>query len=578
MKSAIILLSSMLNMCHLRFFQFVVFFVIFVSFGSSFDKKRMTLNSLFSKINNSNNNTIVIENIDLVADTSDAKYFGTFLQNHKRNPLMIINKSIELRNCSVIRSTTFQNDKNLFLLFNNISFKRKLTLQGFSNPYITMVFENCIFDEGIEIWNSKFSQIEFELCTFTGSNKFIENVIPVQFSFNSCKFIPKNNNYSFELMVANGSGIVNGYFSLNGNHFYGTHDKAAIGFNMENIFVGIKNNIFEGAVQMDVHCKQGLEVVNNRFDWFNPGHSHFPIQNTLIPWNQFGENMRAHFDSAGSEKMYDTFGQYVSSENAYRAMRSRLSKFLSLYREQLDNESYNACYVFVKDFETKRLIYEYKIYPTFNKLVDIKMNQFLRFFCDYATNYVKSIVYSIYVLLLFAIIYFIFPSHKDNLQMKNIANFLKKLIRLLKSEKKEMTVPNYVTSFESEILKSKRGLPKLLSFTSSIMLSIFRVKQRFKKTIFEKIQYHPKNWELMSSLEKFKLNIWLGTSLVLFVLWGIFIRALNALALSLNAFITLGYGEVQAKGLARYLAILEGVCGWFLLSIFSVSLISQLIQ
>lgn len=55
-------------------------------------------------------------------------------------------------------------------------------------------------------------------------------------------------------------------------------------------------------------------------------------------------------------------------------------------------------------------------------------------------------------------------------------------------------------------------------------------------------------------------------------------RLVNATALSMNAFVTLGYGEMPAKGIQRYLAVLEGLIGWFLLSVFSASLISQMLQ
>lgn len=37
-------------------------------------------------------------------------------------------------------------------------------------------------------------------------------------------------------------------------------------------------------------------------------------------------------------------------------------------------------------------------------------------------------------------------------------------------------------------------------------------------------------------------------------------------------------GEIPIKGLPRYLAIVQGFIGWFMLTIFSVSLISQLLN
>lgn len=60
--------------------------------------------------------------------------------------------------------------------------------------------------------------------------------------------------------------------------------------------------------------------------------------------------------------------------------------------------------------------------------------------------------------------------------------------------------------------------------------------------------------------------------------WGVIMRLVNALALSANAFVTLGYGEIQAEGIARYLAVLQGLIGWFLLAIFSAALIGQVMQ
>jgi hypothetical protein len=62
------------------------------------------------------------------------------------------------------------------------------------------------------------------------------------------------------------------------------------------------------------------------------------------------------------------------------------------------------------------------------------------------------------------------------------------------------------------------------------------------------------------------------------LLAGFAVSLLNALTLSLNAFITLGFGNIPTAGLARYVCVLEGFLGWFLLSIFTVALINQVLQ
>ncbi len=58
---------------------------------------------------------------------------------------------------------------------------------------------------------------------------------------------------------------------------------------------------------------------------------------------------------------------------------------------------------------------------------------------------------------------------------------------------------------------------------------------------------------------------------------GFGISLINAITLSLNSFVTLGFGTIPTTGVARYVCILQGFIGWFLLSIFTVSLINQIL-
>ena len=56
------------------------------------------------------------------------------------------------------------------------------------------------------------------------------------------------------------------------------------------------------------------------------------------------------------------------------------------------------------------------------------------------------------------------------------------------------------------------------------------------------------------------------------------LRILDAFMVSLNAFSTLGFGGIPFQGVARYLVVCEGLVGWLMLTIFSVSLIGQLLR
>lgn len=58
--------------------------------------------------------------------------------------------------------------------------------------------------------------------------------------------------------------------------------------------------------------------------------------------------------------------------------------------------------------------------------------------------------------------------------------------------------------------------------------------------------------------------------------WAILLSLINGLTLSLNSFITLGFGQIPTHGLAKYACIIEGFLGWFLLTLFVVTLINQI--
>jgi|JI10StandDraft_1071094.scaffolds.fasta_scaffold43427_6 hypothetical protein len=59
------------------------------------------------------------------------------------------------------------------------------------------------------------------------------------------------------------------------------------------------------------------------------------------------------------------------------------------------------------------------------------------------------------------------------------------------------------------------------------------------------------------------------------LLIGFIVSLINAITLSLNAFTTLGFGNIPTKGIARYVCVFQGFLGWFLLSLFTVALINQ---
>ncbi|MEO9485353.1 MAG: hypothetical protein ABJG47_17980 [Ekhidna sp.] len=96
--------------------------------------------------------------------------------------------------------------------------------------------------------------------------------------------------------------------------------------------------------------------------------------------------------------------------------------------------------------------------------------------------------------------------------------------------------------------------------------------------------FFPSEWDTTSKkqlLEQFKLILDKKHKQIarpLMKTTGLFVLSfVNAFTLSINSLVTLGFGTIPTKGLARYVCIIQGFIGWFLLSLFTVALINQVI-
>lgn len=170
------------------------------------------------------------------------------------------------------------------------------------------------------------------------------------------------------------------------------------------------------------------------------------------------------------------------------------------YRIRGDTESANACYVEMKEIERRRLSFRHSQSPTFKSFFRLHLANILRAYTEYGTDPAKAITISFYVIVIFGVFYFFFPSDWDVSSKSKLVERYRELV--------ERNAKGYVKPF--------------------FML--------------------------------------LGGFLVSFV---------NAVTLSLNSFTTLGFGNIPTHGLARYVCVVQGFIGWFLLSIFTVALINQ---
>ena len=87
-----------------------------------------------------------------------------------------------------------------------------------------------------------------------------------------------------------------------------------------------------------------------------------------------------------------------------------------------------------------------------------------------------------------------------------------------------------------------------------------------------------RKWQDLESKEHYFIGTLTFFLVLLYIIYLVFIRALNSLVLSINAFSTLGFGQIPVRGFTKYVAIIEGFIGWFLLSVFIVSLLNQMMS
>ena len=247
------------------------------------------------------------------------------------------------------------------------------------------------------------------------------------------------------------------------------------------------------ATKMDFHD-------NNFNSYVDFTEFQFPEFNSYIPYNQFHQ---AFVDIAGVNQEFKIMGitpADLKELQTYDRIVYVLKRLHNNYRDRGEISSANQVYRDLKNLEILHLLQlENK---NESERIRLVLNQIMGFYTDHGTSPGKAIQVSLYIIFIFSIFYFLFPSEWDKESKSKLVHDLKIFVK-----------------------KNDHGY------------------------------FHP-----FLKLSK-----------------GFAISFLNAFTLSINAFITLGFGKIPTIGVAKYICILQGLIGWFLLSLFTVSLINQVL-
>jgi len=502
---------------------------------------------------------IEFKNIIIKFDTSD-------VQKMKSN--INIDYNVRFNNCS------FTGHRQII----GINFNKGLYIN--SSKIGSLTFDSCRINK-FHSENSKYTWFIIRNCVISlqGYNwsdyqeafKSLPND-SVTFIFYNCQF-NIGDRFSFY-----GSYEDINYFQFVECHFFSSTSSTPILSFKKNIW-RIDHCIFDCDVSINDKVEIFTKNIFNRKIMINK-----PTDNMFITWKQLlhGYCVRNLHEDEINNYTLDT----LTDEDDYLALINGYNTFYQYFIKRGDLESASGCYLKMKDAQNHRLVYLYRSNPNLQNYLNLKLTDFLGYFCDYGTNPIKAMLYALKVMLFFSLIFFIFPNQDDNIQIRRMIRKIHYYISYLTSNQKLIDpvlekrnrINEELYKLKDIIAKDSKDIPSILRYTGLGLINIIRSYDKILILVMSKIEFSSECWHDLPRKKKIRAAIIINYLLIWQLLTGLIIRSLNAIAQSINFFITLGAGGLELKGINKYVAVVEGVIGWFLMCVFAVSLLNQFLR
>ena len=344
-------------------------------------------------------------------------------------------------------------------------------------------------------------------------------------------------------------------------------------------FLSLRDNQIKKKILIDLDLDSLLVFKNNAMPDYNRININSSIFKSLGFLNAEGNA------SYGLEKY-----QSITEKDAYLSKLDDLTESYRLFTNILHNKGSDLkseMVIHLKNIQTNKREFEYYENPNIERWFNWKGSVFLRWYSDYGTNPFKALAFCFKAMLCFAMFYFIFYNDWDKIDRGFLIKRFNSVMDYFTTEKriedfyssthdKEMTT---FTDFKDTLEKNKVYMPGMLASLAKPIYQISLLRYKLLNFSYKKAEFMAgRKW---IDLEK-KDRYWIGTLTffltLTYIIYLVFIRALNSIVLSINAFSTLGFGTIPVRGFTKYVAIIEGFIGWFLLSVFIVSLLSQMMS
>ena len=192
------------------------------------------------------------------------------------------------------------------------------------------------------------------------------------------------------------------------------------------------------------------------------------------------------------------------------------------------------------------------------------------------------------MILAFAVVYVCVPnawptSSRDRLlsRLRQILMLFRRREGLIASFRSNTSTVDHLQDYQAflaDLNAAPNQIPTIFRAVAPRIYSLALAGERARKWIDGFLNVLQSPWSSMPRSKQAMVSLLTTLYVICYLLWHLLLRILDAFMVSLNAFSTLGFGGIPFQGVARYLVVCEGLVGWLMLTIFSVSLIGQLLR
>ena len=553
----------------------------------------------------SSNETVIVSDYNIVANQDDSKFLvdKVFDVEYHLKPEDVLERKIFFYDCNFkipnASALVLSDWKFKRLSFINCTFSMPLVLSGcaFSGQY-DLLFENCFFhhDLILDLDPDRVTGVRVSKCSLNKQLilKNDLNALHIDhcvFSADRALFAKMDEEKTHYQLVASSLAIE----EINLNHC--RFEAPEMG-NLYSVDFGeaqlSKLTLFANRMSSINFTDAGIEkalLVDSLevSDYIGIQNFDFPEANTNIPWDNLKGQKLALFQIGLSELIVPyqakTKGQLAQTLH-YNDLVSAYKKLNKLYTERGDLQSANGSYVEIKEIETTRQEFIQEVNPSANNYINLLLNKVLLYFSDYATNPGKSVRRAWQILLFFTFIYMFSYSGWDGMnygfylnQFKLFATYIKEDLAVKDVYKqKEDPNANLMKEIKENYLRDRKKVPRAIILFGEPLHFLGRLRLVLVPELIRFFNFQPKRWESFKGSEKIVPGLLIFSIVVVFAVYVVVVKFINSFVLSLNSFVVIGFGVMPEKGLAMYISILEGIIGWFLLTIFTITLFSQVLQ